>query len=65
MSQTAQTQLAAPSPCIGVCKLDLTSQCIGCGRLLSEIAAWSRMTVEEQRRVCQRAAERLKTVDVA
>ena len=47
------------SPCIKVCKLNQSSICTGCGRLLSEIAAWSQMTIEEQREVCEQAAKRL------
>jgi uncharacterized protein len=47
------------SPCIKVCRLDAANMCIGCGRLLSEIAAWSRMSHEQQRAVCEAAAQRL------
>jgi predicted Fe-S protein YdhL (DUF1289 family) len=58
MSQTAN--LASSSPCVGICTLDRSSNtCIGCGRLLSEIAAWSRMTVQERSNVCELAAKRL------
>jgi predicted Fe-S protein YdhL (DUF1289 family) len=38
--------------------LDATNVCIGCGRTIAEIADWSRMSVEEQRQACERAAER-------
>jgi predicted Fe-S protein YdhL (DUF1289 family) len=48
------------SPCIKVCKLDAQSVCVGCGRTLSEIADWSRLTEEQQRAVCARAAARLR-----
>lgn len=62
MSQSADVSRVAPlSPCIGVCKLDRSNTCIGCGRLLSEVAAWSRMTYEEQLSVCELAARRLST----
>jgi predicted Fe-S protein YdhL (DUF1289 family) len=50
------------SPCVNICRLDATSTCIGCGRLLSEIAAWSRMSYEQQRAVCEAAAPRLHDV---
>jgi len=53
--------MAPLSPCVGVCRLDPANMCIGCGRLLSEVAAWSRMTAEEQRNVCQLAAQRLSS----
>jgi predicted Fe-S protein YdhL (DUF1289 family) len=61
MSQTAEnTGATSLSPCIGVCQLDRSNTCIGCGRLLSEVAAWSRMTIEERRKVCELAAQRLR-----
>ncbi|HEY0685864.1 MAG TPA: DUF1289 domain-containing protein [Steroidobacter sp.] len=61
MSQSAEKTNTAPaSPCVGICKLDRSNVCIGCGRLLSEIAAWSRMTSGEQRNVYELAAQRLK-----
>jgi len=49
------------SPCIKVCQLDDADMCIGCGRLLSEIAAWSRMSSDERRAVREAAAERLRS----
>lgn len=34
---------AVASPCVGVCALDAAGQlCVGCGRTLDEITAWSR-----------------------
>jgi predicted Fe-S protein YdhL (DUF1289 family) len=53
------------SPCIKVCLLDRHNVCVGCGRTLDEIAAWSRLTAEEQRAVCSVAAERLKSAAVS
>jgi predicted Fe-S protein YdhL (DUF1289 family) len=54
------SQPLGQSPCVGICTLDPSNEmCIGCGRLLSEIAAWSRMTREERSTVCQLAAQRL------
>jgi uncharacterized protein len=46
------------SPCVNVCTLDAQSICIGCGRTIDEIASWSRLSVEEQRAVCERAVRR-------
>lgn len=46
------------SPCIKVCVLDARNVCVGCGRSLDEIASWSRLSVDEQRIVCERAAQR-------
>ncbi len=56
--------LAAPlSPCISVCSLDPRGYCRGCLRTRDEIAAWIRMTPEQQWtviRACdaRRAADR-------
>lgn len=39
---SATTAGAVPSPCIGVCVMDLHSKlCTGCLRTLDEIALWS------------------------
>jgi uncharacterized protein len=47
------------SPCIKVCVLDeVRGYCIGCGRSLGEIAAWSSATEEEKREIVARAAAR-------
>lgn len=41
MSDTNPLPAAEPaSPCVGVCQLD-GSVCIGCGRVIGEIARWS------------------------
>ena len=53
--------LSAESPCIKVCVLDADNVCVGCGRLLQEIADWSRMTATERRAVRDRAAARLQS----
>ena len=50
------------SPCIQVCTLDAARMCIGCGRTLDEIAAWSRLNPDEQRAVCAIAADRLNAL---
>jgi predicted Fe-S protein YdhL (DUF1289 family) len=43
------------SPCIGVCQLDgRTQACIGCGRTIDEIAAWSSLSEEERRAIIAR-----------
>jgi len=49
---------SVPSPCIKVCTLDSQGICTGCGRTLSEIAEWSRLSAQQQREVCRRAQER-------
>jgi len=45
----AQTQPPIASPCVKVCAVDgMTGLCVGCGRTLKEIAAWSRFTPAER-----------------
>jgi hypothetical protein len=40
------------SPCINVCVIDPASrQCVGCGRTISEIAAWASLSPRERRAV--------------
>lgn len=40
------------SPCIKVCVVHPEARiCVGCHRSVDEIAAWSRMTPEERRRI--------------
>ena len=40
------------SPCIQVCRIaEDTDLCLGCGRTLTEIAAWSSLTDRERRAV--------------
>jgi uncharacterized protein len=46
------------SPCIKVCVLDAQSVCVGCGRSLEEIGSWSGASPDEQREICQKAAQR-------
>ena len=41
-----------PSPCISVCVLDANGvHCLGCFRMLDEIAAWSLLDADAKRRV--------------
>jgi predicted Fe-S protein YdhL (DUF1289 family) len=49
------------SPCVSVCVLDPagSSVCVGCGRTLDEVAAWSEMTNAQRREVVERAPARL------
>lgn len=40
------------SPCTKVCTVDARSGlCLGCGRTIDEIGAWTRMSAEERRRI--------------
>jgi len=48
------------SPCNRVCTLDpATDICLGCGRSLDEITAWTRMTEAERAQVMADCARRL------
>jgi predicted Fe-S protein YdhL (DUF1289 family) len=49
----------APSPCVGVCRIDApTGLCAGCLRTLEEIAAWGSLDDGEKRRVWRLLATR-------
>lgn len=48
------------TPCLKVCLVsDRTSQCIGCGRTIEEIAAWSRLTEPERLAIMAQLPARL------
>jgi uncharacterized protein len=48
------------SPCINVCDVDSSGQyCIGCGRSMDEIAAWSSITDTERHAITNRLPARL------
>jgi len=36
------------SPCLGICALDETNQCMGCRRTLKEIQGWARLSPAQQ-----------------
>jgi hypothetical protein len=49
------------SPCKRVCTLDpATDLCLGCGRSLAEITAWTRMSDAERGQVMAECAQRLE-----
>jgi len=51
------------SPCNKVCTLDpITASCIGCGRTLAEIGAWSRMSDAERARIMAELPRRLEAL---
>jgi uncharacterized protein len=53
----------AITPCIKVCAVDgRTSQCIGCGRTLREIASWGRLSDDERRAVMAELPARLEAI---
>jgi predicted Fe-S protein YdhL (DUF1289 family) len=49
------------SPCVKICTYDpARGVCLGCGRTLEEISAWSSMTQSERRVATAKAQERLR-----
>jgi predicted Fe-S protein YdhL (DUF1289 family) len=48
------------SPCVRNCCLDDDNVCIGCGRELAEIVAWSTSSEEDKRAILARSRERLR-----
>ena len=42
---------AAPSPCVGVCRLDERALCVGCRRTIEEIAEWPRASEARRREI--------------
>jgi predicted Fe-S protein YdhL (DUF1289 family) len=52
------------SPCNKVCTLDpISALCIGCGRTLAEIGAWSRLSSDERVRIMAELPRRLVALD--
>jgi uncharacterized protein len=52
------------TPCVKICALDPASGlCRGCGRDLAEIAGWTRLSVEERRRIMAELPDRLCAPD--
>ncbi|ARU90826.1 Fe-S protein [Pseudomonas sp. M30-35] len=47
------------SPCQRRCCLDDDDTCVGCGRTLNEIRAWSESDTAQRLAICQRASQRL------
>jgi hypothetical protein len=56
------TALPISSPCIRVCAIEAdTGRCMGCGRTLREIAAWSGLGEVERLRIMAELPRRLET----
>jgi hypothetical protein len=52
-----------PSPCIGVCRLDVEQRlCEGCLRTTVEIARWPRADTPERMQILQRLRERRRAI---
>jgi len=55
--------LSSPaSPCTGVCKLNLSGVCRGCGRALDEIAEWPVASDTRRRAIREAARQRLALI---
>lgn len=51
------------SPCVKLCVLHPEARiCLGCYRTGDEIAAWSRLTAEDRRRIMDTLPDRAKTL---
>ena len=49
----------ASTPCVDICTLDSTGQhCLGCGRTIEEIGAWSSLDEPARRAIMRRLADR-------
>jgi predicted Fe-S protein YdhL (DUF1289 family) len=48
------------SPCVKICTLDTSAGvCLGCGRTLTEIAGWVRMSGDERAQIMRELPDRL------
>ena len=60
LPQSNPAMAAIESPCTKVCTVDQISMlCIGCGRTLAEIAAWSQFTTVERAHIMAELPRRL------
>lgn len=46
------------SPCVGICKLDADSICIGCFRSSDEIASWGILSDADKQQILGQCKER-------
>ena len=54
------------SPCINICTIDARSQlCIGCGRTIDEVAAWSTLSAERRAQVMAELAARMSAAGLS
>lgn len=56
LKSTTFAMASMETPCRNICELDHREVCIGCGRTLSEIAAWSRFSDAQRAAIMQRLA---------
>jgi predicted Fe-S protein YdhL (DUF1289 family) len=48
------------SPCVKVCRLNDSGDCLGCGRTRDEIGSWMRASNEEKASILEAATARLE-----
>jgi len=54
------TDAVIQSPCVKICTLDAAAGlCLGCGRTLAEIAAWTSIVADERARIMAELPARL------
>ena len=53
-----------PSPCQGICRLEADT-CVGCGRLIGEVAEWPRASAARKTVIRADAARRLAAIEAA
>ncbi len=58
MSDTDNTLLNVPSPCVRMCTLGDDDICVGCFRSLEEIKQWTQLSNVEKRQVVELADSR-------
>ena len=51
------------SPCVKVCRLNDSGDCLGCGRTREEIGSWMRASHDEKALILEAAAVRLKNME--
>lgn len=60
LSWPEMPETSPSTPCVGVCAVDGRSGlCVGCGRTLREIAAWSGLSEPERRAIMAELPARL------
>ena len=64
-AQTLATEVEAPSPCISICRMSVSSGlCEGCFRTAGEIAAWSRASDDSKRSLWKIIEQRMAALTV-
>jgi predicted Fe-S protein YdhL (DUF1289 family) len=44
-------EVAVPSPCVDICRLDAQGLCVGCRRTIDEIIEWPRASEARRREI--------------